>query len=304
MSNLVIEVANLSKQYGEITAVDDVSLKVEEGSVFGLVGPNGAGKSTTIECIEGLRTPDGGTVEVLGKPPDLDRRELFRKIGVLPQNNELLPTRLRVGEVIELWQSFHANPLSKDETLALCGLSGRVKARTSKLSGGQRRRLMIALAQVGRPRLLILDEPTSGLDPVARYNIWRGLNAFKEQGGAILVSTHYIEEAEEYCDQLCLLDQGRVQVMGNPRHLMEKRQMRVMVKVPHVEGLDRDRFSALDHAHQVEKVENEWLVFGDTDQLYIELKQITGQEFLEMRPARLEDLYLMITGRAYRSGGE
>ena len=302
MSDLVIEVANLAKHYGDVTAVADVSLQVEAGTVFGLVGPNGAGKSTTIECIEGLRTPSTGAVQVLGRPPRQHRRDLFREIGVLPQHNELLPARLRVGETVDLWRSFHDNPLSKDETLALCGLGERQKTRTSRLSGGQRRRLMIALAQVGRPRLLILDEPSSGLDPVARYNIWRNLNAFKEQGGSILVSTHYMEEAEEHCDQLCLLDHGRIQVLGNPRRLMEERRMRVLVKVPNAPGLDRDKLLALQFAHQVEQVEDEWFVFGATDRLYGELKQLTGQEFLEMRPARLEDLYLMTTGRAYRTG--
>ena len=304
MSDLVIEVANLAKRYGDITAVADVSFQVGAGTVFGLVGPNGAGKSTTIECIEGLRVPDSGTVRVLGRPPREHRRDLFRQIGVLPQHNELLPSRLRVGEAVDLWRSFHDNPLSKAETLSLCGLEGREKARTTRLSGGQRRRLMIALAQVGRPRLLILDEPSSGLDPVARYNIWRNLNAFKEQGGAILVSTHYMDEAEEHCDQLCLLDHGRVQVLGNPRRLMEERRMRVLVKVPHAPGLDRDRLLALGHAHQVEQVEDEWFVFGATDQLYGELKQLAGREFLEMRPARLEDLYLMTTGRTYRTAGD
>ena len=304
MSDLVIEVENLTKHYGDITAVDDVSLQVEAGTIFGLVGPNGAGKSTAIECIEGLRTPSDGSVQVLGRPPRQHRRELFREIGVLPQHNELLPSRLRVGEAVDLWRSFHDTPLSKDETLALCGLGERQKARTSRLSGGQRRRLMIALAQVGRPRLLILDEPSSGLDPVARYNIWRNLNAFKEQGGTILVSTHYMDEAEEHCDQLCLLDHGRIQVLGNPRRLMEERRMRILVKVPHTPDLDRDRLLALDHAHQVEQVENEWFVFGATDQMYGELKQLTHREFLEMRPARLEDLYLMTTGRAYRTGVE
>jgi ABC-2 type transport system ATP-binding protein len=302
VSDLVIEVANLVKHYGDITAVADVSLRVEAGTIFGLVGPNGAGKSTTIECIEGLRTPSSGAVQVLGRLPRQHRRELFREIGVLPQHNELLPSRLRVGEVVDLWRSFHDNPLSKDETLALCGLGERQKARTSRLSGGQRRRLMIALAQVGRPRLLILDEPSSGLDPVARYNIWRNLNAFKDQGGTILVSTHYMDEAEENCDQLCLLDHGRIQVLGNPRRLMEERRMRVLVKVPDAPGLDRESLVALDHAYQVEQVEDEWFVFGATDRLYGELKQLTGQEFLEMRPARLEDLYLMTTGRAYRTG--
>ena len=302
MSDLVIEVANLAKHYGDITAAADVSLQVEPGTVFGLVGPNGAGKSTTIECIQGLRVPDSGTVQVLGRPPREHRRDLFRHIGVLPQHNELLPARLRVGEAVDLWRSFHENPLSKDETLALCGLEDRRKTRTSRLSGGQRRRLMIALAQVGRPRLLILDEPSSGLDPVARYNIWRNLNAFKDQGGTILVSTHYMDEAEEHCDQLCLLDHGRIQVLGNPRRLMEERRMRILVKVPHAPDLDRDKLLALDHAHQAEQVENEWFVFGATDRLYGELKQLTNREFLEMRPARLEDLYLMTTGRAYRTG--
>ena len=217
MSDLVIEVANLAKHYGDITAAADVSLQVEPGTVFGLVGPNGAGKSTTIECIQGLRVPDSGTVQVLGRPPREHRRDLFRHIGVLPQHNELLPARLRVGEAVDLWRSFHDNPLSKDDTLALCGLEDRRKTRTSRLSGGQRRRLMIALAQVGRPRLLILDDATSAVDPAVERAIFDGLAALDTT--VILVA--YRRASILLADEVIFIEEGRVTGRGTHDELFE-----------------------------------------------------------------------------------
>lgn len=302
MDQTVIRVENLKKTYGSVTAVADVSLRVEPGTVFGLVGPNGAGKSTTIECIEGLREPTSGRIELLGQSPRSQRRAVFSQVGVLLQENELLPRRLRVHEIIELFRSFYPNPLDKAEVLANCGLEGQERVRASRLSGGQRRRLALALALIGRPRLVILDEPTSGLDPQARYNVWRLLLAYREAGGTIFVSTHYMDEAEEYCDELCLLDYGEVQIQGSPKRLMRERSMRVLVKVPARPELTGERLQALETVRQIEHVDDAWHVYSDTDRVYGELKALTGEDILEMRPARLEDLYLMTTGRSYRPG--
>lgn len=301
MADPVIAVKRLSKAYGDVMAVSDVSFEVMPGTVFGLVGPNGAGKSTLIECIEGLRAPTSGHVELLGQSQAAPRRSIFHRVGVLLQENEILPRLLRTQEVIDLYRSFYANPLSVEDILAICGLETHVRTMVRKLSGGQRRRLAVALALAGRPELVILDEPSSGLDPQARFNIWQALGRFKENGGTLLLSTHFMDEAEEYCDELCLLDHGRIQVQGNPAQLMAERNMQVMIKVPARAPVTEAALRALDGAAQWEKVGNVWRVYSRSDAVYEELKALAGQEILEMRPARLEDLYLMTTGRSYRA---
>lgn len=297
-----IRVSNFSKNYGSVQAVKSISFDVKRGSVFGLVGPNGAGKSTTIESIEGLRKPSDGSIEVLGEPQDGRNRSIFKRVGVVLQHNEVLPRSLRTLEIVELFRSFYADPLPVAEVLDICGLHDHRRVMSSKLSGGQRRRLSVALALAGRPELLILDEPTSGLDPQARFNLWRGLRRYKQEGGTILLSTHYMEEAEEECDDLALLDHGEIQMQGNPREVMAGRRMRVLVKVPAEPPVTEEGLRELETVEQIERVEDHWHVYGATDRIYSEVKDLSGQEFLEMRPARLEDLYLMTTGRSYRSG--
>lgn len=297
----VITVRKFSKSYGSVKAVTDVSFEVRRGSVFGLVGPNGAGKSTLIESIEGLRTPTAGEIEVLGQSQNGRGRSIFKRVGVVLQQNEVLPRLLRTGEIIDLYRSFYADPLSVQEILDICGLHGSRDVMSRKLSGGQLRRLAVALALAGQPELLILDEPTSGLDPQARFSLWQALRKYKRSGGTVLLSTHYMDEAEEECDDLCLLDHGRIQVQGNPTQLMANRGMRILVKVPAQTTVSINDLKALPSVRQVEQVEEEWHVYGDTDKIYAEAKALSGLEFLEMRSARLEDLYLMTTGRSYRS---
>ncbi len=302
MSESIVAVEKLCKTYGTLTAVKDVSFQVAPGTVFGLVGPNGAGKSTTIECMEGLRRPTSGRITLLGQSPFAQRQSVFTNVGVLLQENEILPSRLRTREIIDLYRAFYVNPLTVNEVLDICGLESHMHVMSQRLSGGQRRRLAIALALIGRPQLVILDEPTSGLDPQARFNIWRALQRYRDAGGTIFLSTHYMEEAEEYCDDLCLLDHGTVQVQGAPAQLMAERNMKVLIKVPQLPDVTLSRLQALPDVSQVEKVEDYWHVYSHTDAIYDPLKQLTAREVLEMRPARLEDLYLMQTGRAYRAG--
>ncbi len=301
MGEPVIEVRNFSKSYGSVRAVSDVSFEVSRGSVFGLVGPNGAGKSTLIESIEGLRTPSSGEIEVLGQAVDGRDRSIFKRVGVVLQQNEVLPRLLRTGEIVDLFRSFCESPLPAEEILEICGLTKSRNVLSRKLSGGQRRRLAVALALAGQPELIILDEPTSGLDPQARFTLWQALRKFTRGGGTILLSTHYMDEAEEECDDLCLLDHGQIQVRGKPSQLMASRRMRVLVKVPVQPQVSQESLQALPTVHQIELVEDYWHTYGDSDQIYAEVKALCGLEFLEMRPARLEDLYLMTTGRSYRS---
>ena len=300
MDNPAIVIKNFSKSYGSVQAVTDVSFEVARGSVFGLVGPNGAGKSTLIESIEGLRTPSAGKIEVLGQVQNGRDRSIFKRVGVVLQQNEVLPRQLRTGEIIDLFRTFYDDPLSTEEILDICGLADHRKTMSGKLSGGQRRRLAVALALAGKPDLVILDEPTSGLDPQARFTLWQILRGYKRGGGTILLSTHYMDEAEEECDDLCLLDHGRIQVRGNPTRLMARRRMRVLVKVPADASVTKESLQALPSVHQIEQVEDMWHVYGDSDQVYADAKALCTLDFLEMRPARLEDLYLMTTGRSYR----
>jgi ABC-2 type transport system ATP-binding protein len=216
----VIEVANLRKTYGRLTAVEDVSFGVEEGEIFGILGPNGAGKTTTVECIAGLRRGDGGTVRVLGLDParEKDRDELHQSVGVQLQESGL-PDKIKAREALAVFASFYRDPADVDGLLAELGLTDRADARYRKLSGGQKQRLAIAMALVGRPRVLVLDELTTGLDPHARRDVWDLVERIRDRGVTILLVTHFMEEAERLCDRLALIDRGRVVAVDTPAGL-------------------------------------------------------------------------------------
>jgi len=214
----VIEVRQLHKRYGETVAVDDISFAVQEGEIFGVLGPNGAGKTTTVECIEGVRNPDRGTVSVLGLDPGRDRAELTQRLGVQLQDSQL-PDKLRVDEALDLYSSFYRNPADWRSLIDLLGLGGKTKTRFGKLSGGQKQRLSIALALVGTPQVAVLDELTTGLDPAARRDTWELIEGVRDRGVTIVLVTHFMEEAERLCDRVALIDSGRVVALGTPAGL-------------------------------------------------------------------------------------
>jgi len=214
----VIEVQQLHKRYGDTVAVDDVSFAVDEGEIFGILGPNGAGKTTTVECVEGLRQPDGGSVRVLGLDPGRDRAELTQQLGVQLQDARL-QDRLRVDEALELYRSFYREPADADDLLHALGLHQVRRTRFGKLSGGQRQRLSIALALVGNPRVAVLDELTTGLDPRARREAWRLIADVRARGVTIVLVTHFMEEAERLCDRVAVIDRGRVVTVDSPAAL-------------------------------------------------------------------------------------
>ena len=216
----VIEVENVHKRYGGTVAVDDVSFSVEEAEIFGILGPNGAGKSTTVECIDGLRTPDRGRIRVLGLDPRADGAELRQQVGVQLQESAL-PERIQVGEALELYSSFYRTPADWVELMRTLGLDSKRHAQYRKLSGGQKQRLSIALALVGRPRIAILDELTTGLDPQARREVWAMIEGVRDRGVTIVLVTHFMEEAERLCDRVALLDRGRVVAVDTPSALAE-----------------------------------------------------------------------------------
>lgn len=211
----VIEVSSLQKSYGDVVAVADVSLEVHRGEVFGILGPNGAGKTTTVECIAGLRAPDGGSVRVLGLDPSTDAEAVRRSVGVQLQQ-AALPDRMRVGEAAAIFASAHGQHDRGSALLAEWGLEDKRRAAFSSLSGGQRQRLFIALALLGDPEVVVLDELTTGLDPAARRDTWRLVRRLREAGKTVVMVTHAMDEVEALCDRIAVIVAGRVVVTGTP----------------------------------------------------------------------------------------
>ena len=207
------------KSFGDIVAVDGLDLEIASGECFGLLGPNGAGKTTTIEICEGLNTPDEGDVRVLGRHWRSDERELRELLGIQLQETQLAE-KLTVEETVRLFRSFYARGRTMDEVIGLVQLDEKRSARVGKLSGGQKQRLALACAIVGDPELLFLDEPTTGLDPQSRRQIWELVEEFKRAGRTILLTTHYMDEAERLCDRVAIVDHGRVIALGSPAELI------------------------------------------------------------------------------------
>src|ERR1700719_1429997 len=218
MANSILQVEDLVKRYGDVEAVRGVSFFVEEGEVFGLLGPNGAGKTSTVEVMEGLRVPDGGRISVCGIDPQKNPNELKNEIGATLQSTAL-PDKLRVGEALRLFAGFYKRTRNPDDLLRRFGLEEKRNAFYNQLSGGQKQRLALALALVNDPRVLFLDEPTAGLDPQVRREIYDIIEELKRGKKTILITTHYIEEAERLCDRVAIVDHGRVIALGTPREL-------------------------------------------------------------------------------------
>ena len=216
-----LEITSLRKRYGRKIAVDDLSLRVSEGEIFGILGPNGAGKTTTVECAEGLRHPDGGTVRVFGIDPYRDRAEARQLVGVQLQESQL-PDKLTVAEAVSLYASFYPRHADAEELIARLGLTEKRNSRYRKLSGGQKQRLSIALALVGSPRLVVFDELTTGLDPAARRESWKLVEELRDSGVTVLLVTHYADEAERLCDRVALIQAGRVAACGRPAELISR----------------------------------------------------------------------------------
>ena len=242
---LGVRCANLVKRYGDVVAVDGLSFRVNRGECFGLLGPNGAGKTTTIEILEGLLDPDAGEVEILGLTWTEHERELRQRIGVQLQETQLAD-KLTVEETLRLFRSFYHRGRTIDELLRIVELEAKRRSWVSKLSGGQKQRLAVACALAGDPDLLFMDEPTTGLDPQSRRQLWSLLANFRQQGGTILLTTHYMDEAETLCDRVAIVDHGRVITEGTPRELIAS------LGAPRVvthEGTLEDVFVALTGRH-------------------------------------------------------
>ncbi len=304
--NTVIAVEELRKRYGEVRAVDGVCFTVAEGEIFGMVGPNGAGKTTTIECLEGLRQADEGSVSVLGLDPWRDERALHERIGVQLQESALHP-RLWVGEVLDLFASFYEHPLDRDSLLEELGLEDKVGTPFAKLSGGQKQRLFIALSLVGDPELVFLDELTTGLDPQARRNIWDLVRKVRDRGKTVFLTTHYMEEAERLCDRVLIIDHGRIVALDTPEKLIQSlgTENRVVFVSDDVTEETETALRALPGVTRVETSGERVVVYGKANGLVaavVNTLETARAPFQDLRTEQpnLEDVFLTLTGREMR----
>src|SRR6185503_4299792 len=246
----VIEVAGLSKHYGSTRAVQDVSLHVFQGEIFGLIGPNGAGKTTTMECIEGLRVPDTGSVSVLGLDPFTDVVPLLQRIGVQLQEAQL-QKRITVAEAIGLWSSLYRTSIDGRQLLEQLGIAAKSGARFMTLSGGQKQRLFIALALINDPEVVFLDELTTGLDPQARRAIWDLVRGIRDRGKTVFLTTHLMEEAERLCDRVAIIEYGKIIDIGRPDELVRRHCPERTVILATVDALAEERLRAIPRAENV-----------------------------------------------------
>jgi ABC-2 type transport system ATP-binding protein len=301
----VIRVRGLTKRYGDVQAVDGIDFDVARGEIFGLLGPNGAGKTTTVEILEGLREPDGGEVTVLDVDVTKGADALKPRIGVSLQTAALYP-KLTVTELIDLFRSFYPRSRPTDEIIDALELGERRNARSEVLSGGQRQRLAVALALVNEPELVFLDEPTTGLDPAARRSLWDIVRGLKADGRSVLLTTHYMEEAEILCDRIAIMDHGRILEMGAVEDLISRHFQERTVRFDRLDGLVRYELAALPAVTSVKEDAHEVLIYtrdpGRTVGGLLDLADERGVEpqNLAIRRATLEDVFLHLTGRALR----
>ena len=301
-----LRVRNLRKTFKDVVAVDGLELEVRTGECFGLLGPNGAGKTTTIEICEGLTDADSGDVELLGMRWDSHGAELRQRLGIQLQETQLAD-KVTVLETIRLFRSFFRHGPPPSEVIALVQLEEKMNSRVGGLSGGQKQRLALACALVGDPDFLFLDEPTTGLDPQARRQLWELIERFKLQGRTILLTTHYIEEAERLCDRVAIIDQGRIIAMDTPRKLQQQSRAASTIVVTCDKAFPRDRpvwaeamNSTLDETSRTMTV-----VSGRPATTLVDLIKWIDQSGFELldvhlKQPTLEDVFIELTGKRLR----
>jgi ABC-2 type transport system ATP-binding protein len=305
MNNSILQVENLVKRYGDVEAVRGVSFNVEEGEVFGLLGPNGAGKTSTVEIMEGLRTLDSGRVSVCGLDPQKNGQELKHQIGAALQSTAL-PDKLRVIEALRLFASFYRRHRNPEELLKRFGLEEKRNTFYSQLSGGQKQRLALAMALINDPTVLFFDEPTAGLDPQVRREIYDIIEELRREKKTIVMTTHYIEEAERLCDRVAIVDHGTVIALGTPRELKERSGDKTRLEV---------RLARPEPAEALRKLEgvSDCRILGESYVLQcqrppqaivslVKHLESQGNELisLEIATPSLEDVFIELTGRRLR----
>jgi ABC-2 type transport system ATP-binding protein len=295
MSAPILEVRDLVKQYPGVTAVDGISFSVPQGVCFGLLGPNGAGKTTTIEIMEGILTASAGEVRYCGEPLGSRFRE---EAGILFQATAL-QNFLTVRQSLAMFRGLYAHGRDIEELLKLCSLEALAERDNRKLSGGQLQRLLLAIALVNDPEVLFLDEPTTGLDPQARRNFWSLVRAIKAQRKTIILTTHYMAEAEILCDVIAIVDRGRIIAQGTPSALLREHFAAVLLELP------RADFPSAARALPLQMIESEERIEITTDDLDATLRTLLGADVplrnLRIRAPNLEDLFLELTGRELRA---
>lgn len=303
MAAIVVE--NLQKSYGDLRAVDGLSFTVEEGEVFGLLGPNGAGKTTTVEILIGLRERDGGRVQVTGYDPAQEGDAVKAQIGVQLQQTELFPL-LSVEEILHLFASFYHDSKPVEELLELVGLQERRKAKYRHLSGGQKQRLSLALTLINDPAIVFLDEPTTGLDPQARRALWDIVEQMRAQGKTVLLTTHYMEEAEVLCQRVAVIDHGKILALGTPRDLVDEFVPERAIEIALADGVDASSLEGLSGTTRVVTKNGSAAIYTtDIRETMASLLEVSGESALSLDSLRiqrgtLEDVFLHLTGRTIR----
>src|SRR5215468_10936041 len=302
MPNPVLQVEDLVKRYEEVEAVRGVSFSVEEGEVFGLLGPNGAGKTSTVEVLEGLRIPDGGRISVCGLDPQKSPNELKNEIGATLQATSL-PDKLRVSEAIGLFAGFYRRMRNSNELLKRFGLEEKRHSFYNQLSGGQKQRLALAMALVNDPRVLFLDEPTAGLDPQVRHEIYGIIEELKGQRKTILLTTHYIEEAERLCDRVAIIDHGKLIALGTPRELRQRSGNNTRIEVRLAKPVADGALKTLEGVAEAREVDGSYVIHTQRPPQTIVsiVKHLEAESnelvSLEIFTPSLEDVFIELTGR-------
>ena len=299
----VIQVEHLRKIYGDTVAVDDISFEVEEGEIFGIVGPNGAGKTTAVESIIGLRKPDQGSITVLGMNPIQEENALQQRIGIQLQE-AALPDRIKVWEALDLFASFYNHTVDWQPLLERWGLSDKRNARFGKLSGGQKQRLFIALSLLNDPEAVFLDELTAGLDPQARRSTWDLVRAIRDEGKTVVLVTHFMDEAQELCDRVLIIDHGRIVALDTPKALIKQVQAESQISFTAPRSFDPSSLEALPGVSRSTLEGNQVSIFGEGALLARVATALAQQDLipddLRTKQATLEDVFLALTGRDIR----
>lgn len=301
-----IRVSDLHKSYGDIRAVDGVSFEVKEREIFGLLGPNGAGKTTIIEIMEGYRKPDSGSVSVLGFDPIKDGYELKEQIGIMLQSTTLYPD-LKVGEILKLFVGYYRRSVDTSSLLETIGLKDKKNAYVQELSGGQKRKLAFILTLVNDPKLMFLDEPTEGLDPQTRRVVWEIIRRAPDDGKTVFLTTHYIEEAQNLCDRVAIIDHGKIIALDTPKRLMADLEVEQKIEFVTDSSIDVVQLRKIKGVSKaVQTKEGEFVIYTEKTQTTLkELMVLSEKEDYEFRGLKvigttLEDVFIKLTGRRIR----
>ena len=305
MPDFVVSCKGLRKHYPDVKAVDGLDLFVERNECFGLLGPNGAGKTTTIEILEGLIAPDGGELSVLGLNWRQNRQELRERIGISLQETQL-SEKLTVLETLRLFRSFYRNGADPERLIVELSLDEKRDSRVGKLSGGQKQRLAVACAIVGDPDILFLDEPTTGLDPQSRLQLWEVVARFRAKGGTVLLTTHYMDEAERLCDRIAIVDHGHLIALGTPAELIARLEAPNIIEFTSDPELPADALRDMAGCHGCARRGDAWQLrvdsLADSIPRLIGVVEQRGSKLrtLSTHAATLEDLFVTLTGRELR----